>query len=160
LDRPLEAGDDPEGTVGASLFTAHGRQSKAPTHGVCSCAFLRKADGRMPHFFSVSRSLPLRCQSAMVLAMNCPHGPSRSSSRTAPPHGSVRMVSSGISKAPFRIAKPLLEGGVVVKPAYAVALLQRGLSFVLSPEGDDVGAVLFRHIFVVKGTLDATDLLV
>src|SRR5262252_117724 len=90
--------------------------------------------------------------------------PPRSVALLKPHGGAPWLGQDGLKRhlegRPFRIAKPLLEGGVVVKPAYAVALLQRGLSFVLSPEGDDVGAVLFRHIFVVKGTLDATDFLV
>src|SRR5260221_10686639 len=61
---------------------------------------------------------------------------------------------------PFGIGEPLLEGGVVVEPADAVALLHRRLGFVLSSEGDDVGAVLFGHVLVVEPALDAADLLV
>src|SRR5262249_62377700 len=65
----------------------------------CSCIFFRKAEGGIFHFFSSSMSLPLLCQSVTVFAMNCPHGPSRSSSFTARPHGSTRIDSSGISKS-------------------------------------------------------------
>jgi hypothetical protein len=61
---------------------------------------------------------------------------------------------------PFGVSEPLHEGGVVVEPADAVALPQRCLGFVLAPEGDNFGAVFFRHVLVVEGTLDAADLLV
>src|SRR5262249_29860320 len=65
-----------------------------------------------------------------------------------------------LESRPFGVSEPLLEGGVVINPADAVALLQRGLGFVLSPEGNNFGAVFFGHILVVKGALDAADLLV
>src|SRR5262245_36781232 len=89
--------------------------------------------------------------------------PPRSVALLKPHGGAPWLGQNGLQRhlegRPFGIGKALLEGGVVVDPADAIALLQRGLGFVLSPEGNNFGAVFFGHILVVKGALDAADLL-
>ena len=55
--------------------------------------------------------------------MNLPHAPSRSSSFTARPHGSSRMVvERHLVVRPLRVGEALGERGVVIDPADAVAL--------------------------------------
>src|SRR6266536_2105195 len=85
----------------STLSPQAGREKRKRPHdffAYLSCICLRNAEAWIPHFFSSSISLPVRCHSSSDSALNLPHAPSRSSSLTARPHGSSRMVGSVISK--------------------------------------------------------------
>src|SRR5579871_4718375 len=90
--------------------------------------------------------------------------PPRSVALLQPHRGAPRLRQYAFQRhlvtRPFGIGEPFLESSVVIEPADAIALLQRGFGFALAAEGDDLGAVLFGHVLVVEGALDAADLLV